>query len=110
MTIFRPTRTAATRFRDSVQGKRVSEMTLSELAQYVESLQHEISARIDAMIPGGDDDQHYADHIEQANKRLSAERMKEETRIRVRAGFILGGTALVIIFAGLTILKTLGYL
>jgi hypothetical protein len=110
MTRFVPSRSPADTFRTGVRGKRAEEMTPGEMLQYVELLIDELSVRVDAMIPGADDNQHYTDHIDIANERMERIRIRLDTASRLRAGFILGVAALVTIVCGLVILKGLGYI
>ena len=110
MTRFRPSRSQDTIFREQVRGKRTEEMTPVEMFNYVELLIDELSARVDSMIPGGDHEQHYTDHLDIATDRMERIRIRLDTASRIRSGFWLGLATLVTILSGLVILKGLGYL
>ena len=53
---------------------------------------HELSARIDAMVPGADIHRHHDDHVEIHEMRVERRRMWSNLRSQALAGFVMATT------------------
>ena len=102
MSRFSPSRTAAEILHDQVtsRGKRVEEMNIVELAHYTGTLFNLVQARIDALLPGGSDEQHVVDHELQADERIKSGARRERRMDNIKSGLVIGAVVLLVMFSG----------
>lgn len=70
--------------------KRPDDMTVRELISYIERLVHLVHVRIDGLVPGGDDKQHYKDHQEQETVRQEERETRIRRKVSISNGLWLG--------------------
>lgn len=102
MSRFQPSRSAAEILQDQVRerGKRVEEMTITELAHYSATLFNLLSSRIDALLPGGSDSQHLSDHESLADERIRIAARRERMTDSLWSGLRIGLVVLFVMFSG----------
>lgn len=80
--------------------KRTADMTVQELADYIDTLVHLLHVRIDGLTPGADDKTHYEHHTTIQNLSIASAKFWADVRAKIVAGALLGlGLVATIAFA-----------
>lgn len=97
-----------------LDGRESTAQLIARINRELDRLQrdmHELSARVDSMVPGADIHQHHDDHVEIHETRVERRRMWSNLRSQALAGFVmavLGGLFGVIGYAAVAWVKATG--